>query len=71
MDQLYNKKAVLRIQKDYPHVARSLPSLIKSIEKHEAGSGEIALRYDKPEDTNIGKYDIVLIVRVQLREVAP
>jgi hypothetical protein len=65
--ELYNVAAINRIKAAYPTAAVGLVKLIHAVDEHNAGSGEIALRYDKPEDKCIGRYEVMLVMRVQER----
>lgn len=64
---LYNQDALARIAHVYPELAKGVESLVRSADHHEAGSAEIVLRYDKPDDPELGKYEIMLTMRVQER----
>jgi hypothetical protein len=65
---LYNAVAVGRIAAAYPDAATGAVKLIEQAEKHGAGSAEIVLRYDKPGDPYLGKYEVMICLRVQERE---
>lgn len=67
MNEWYNLEAMKRLKKVYPDAASGATKLIRAAEEHNAGSAEITLRYDKPEDGQLGTYDILLILRVQER----
>lgn len=68
--KLYNELAIDRIASAYPAAAEGAVKLIEQAEKHGAGSAEIALRYDKPADTDLGKYEVMIVLRVQERSEA-
>ena len=67
METLFNADAITRIKKVYPDAAHGLVQLIHATEEHNAGSTEIVLRYDKPEDRQLGKYEVMLVKRVVKR----
>ena len=64
---LYNADAMKRIEAAYPGVAKGAVKLIQAAEGSNAGSAEIVMRYDKPVDEELGKYEVVLIVQVKER----
>lgn len=67
MSELYNHLAIDRIRDMYPDAAKGLVALIDAAEKSGAGSAEVKLRYDKPTDRDLGKYEVMLVMRVQER----
>ncbi len=67
MRKLYNASAMKRIEKAFPTAASAAVSLIQEANNHNAGSAEVVLRYDKPEDRALGEYEVLVILRMQLR----
>ena len=65
--KLFNPDAVERIERAHPKAASAAKTLIDEADNHGAGSAEVVLRYDKPEDRHLGDYEILVILRVQLR----
>ena len=66
--KLYNPDAIARISSAYPDAAKGAVKLIDQAENHGAGSAEIVLRYDKPGDKYLGKYEVMICLRVQERD---
>lgn len=68
--KLCNMAAIGRIAAAYPDAATGAVKLIDQAENHGAGSAEIVLRYDKPGDKYLGKYEVMICLRVQERDDA-
>lgn len=68
MSKLFNASALKRIEKAYPTAAGAAVSLIQEANNHNVGSAEVVMRYDQPGDKALGAYEVLVILRVQLRE---